>query len=239
MLPTNRARTLAAAGLGCTAAGTSAVVALHVLPPTDQISPIRRTMSENALHETALLFNLRVMAVALGSLAVLAVLAVAGMTRWLSLGGLGLLLWVVGLAAVVYFPKHNWSVGPSLDGHIHRVASLVTFISLPIGALIIAWAWRRDERWRGYALWTATAAAASLACLGVILGAFALQPLTGVRWWRAIPLGAVERSLAAAEIATMFILGWWALKAAAAERPAAAPDTADGPPRIDLSHSNM
>ena len=33
--------------------------------------------------------------------------------------------------------------------------------------------------------------------------AIVTEPLTGVRWWRAIPLGAVERLLALSEVITI------------------------------------
>jgi hypothetical protein len=202
---------LAVVGLAGIAAGPVAVGLLHVMPPTDRINPVRRTISEYALHETAWVFNTGVLALAAGSLAVLVALARAGVTRLNSLGGLGLLLWCVGLAGVVYFPKHNWAVGPSSHGTVHRVASLVAFVSLPVGALLIAWAWRRARHWRGRAMLTAGFAVLALLCFGVIAGAFALQPFTGVRWWQAIPLGAVERALALAEICVALSLGWWAL----------------------------
>jgi hypothetical membrane protein len=205
-----RAQPLALGGLAATAAGTLAMGALHLLPPSDRINPIRRTISEYALHETAWLFNVGVLSLALGSLAILLALADAKLVRPVSLGGAGLVVWSVGLAAVVYFPKHNWTVGPSASGDIHRLASLAAFIGLPVAAIAIAWAWRRDERWRKCALWTLTCAVAALLLFGVILGAFVLQPITGVRWWRAIPLGAVERGLGTAEVAAVFALGWWA-----------------------------
>ncbi|GIH11134.1 hypothetical protein Rhe02_92010 [Rhizocola hellebori] len=205
-----RAQPLALGGLAATAAGTVAMTALHLLPPSDRIDPIRRTISEYALHETAWLFNLAVLSLALGALAILLALARAKVVRPASLGGAGLLAWSAGLTAVVYFPKHNWTVGPSASGDIHRVASLAAFIGLPVAAIAIAWAWRHDNRWRVCALWTLTCAVAALLLLGVILGAFALQPVTGVRWWRIIPLGAVERGLGIAEVATVFALGWWA-----------------------------
>lgn len=197
-------------GLAGIVAGPIAVGLLHVMPPTDRIDPVRRTISEYALHETAWVFNSGVLALAIGSLAVLLALARAGVTRLNSLGGLGLLLWCVGLAAVVYFPKHNWALGPSNNGHVHRAASLIAFVSLPVGALLIAWAWRWYGAWRGRALFTAGFAALALLLFGVIIGAFALQPFTGVRWWQLIPLGAVERALATAEICVVLTLGWWA-----------------------------
>ena len=206
-------RGLASIGLAGIVAGPVAVGLLHVMPPTDRIDPVRRTISEYALHETAWVFNAGVLALAVGSLAVLAALAKAGVTRLNSLGGLGLLMWCVGLAAVVYFPKHNWALGPSNNGHVHRAASLIAFISLPVGALLIAWAWRRYGAWRGRALFTAGFAVLALLLFGIIIGAFALQPFTGVRWWQLIPLGAVERALATAEICVVLTLGWWACTA--------------------------
>ena len=36
------------------------------------------------------------------------------------------------------------------------------------------------------------------------------EPWTGVRWWRAIPLGGVERLLGLAEVVTVLLLAWWA-----------------------------
>ncbi len=218
MSSTAPARPLAAAGTTAVLLGILAVAALHVLPPTAEISPVRRTISEYALHETAWVFNLGVLVLAVGSLAVSAALAYAGQLRVASVAGLGLLLWSLGLAAVVYFPKHDWAVGPSLDGHLHRVASLVAFLSLPVGALLVVLTWRRDSRRRADVWLTALPALAALAMFGVIIGAFLLQPYTGVAWWRAIPLGAVERGLAVFEVLTVLALGRWAWRAATDER---------------------
>ena len=47
------------------------------------------------------------------------------------------------------------------------------------------------------------------------------EPWTGVRWWRAIPLGGVERLLGLAEVATVLLLAWWATSSH--RRRAAAP----------------
>jgi hypothetical protein len=64
-------------------------------------------------------------------------------------------------------------------------------------------------------------------CFSPIVIAILTEPWTGVRWWRAIPLGAVERALALAEVATVLALGWWAARASGgapasgATRPAA------------------
>jgi len=223
-------------GLAGIAAGPIAVGLLHVMPPTDRINPVRRTISEYALHETAWLFNAGVLALAIGSLAILLTLARTGVVRLNSLGGLGLLLWCLGLAAVVYFPKHNWALGPSAHGTLHRAASLIAFVSLPLGALLIAWAWRRHRAWRGRALFTAGFAVLALMLFGVIVGAFALQPITGIRWWQAIPLGAVERALATAEICVVLTLGWWAWAVGAPSLPAAGDKDAKAAQEKDPHH---
>ncbi|MBB5872688.1 hypothetical protein F4553_006122 [Allocatelliglobosispora scoriae] len=214
MSPASLARPLAVLGLGAALIGSLAVGVLHLLPPTADLSPIRRTISEYAFYDTGWIFNYGVLALAAGSLAVLLALAGAGLVRPTSAGAVGVLVWCLGLAAVVYFPKHNWAVGPSPSGTIHRAASLLAFVALPLAAILIARAWRGDERWRRSALWTIALAVGALAWFGVILGAVLLEPFTGVSWWRAIPLGAVERALALAEVSVVLALGWWALTAA-------------------------
>lgn len=222
MPPTSLARTFAGAGFAAVVAGVLAVSVLHVLPPTAGISPIRRTISEYAYYETGWVFNLGVLILAAGSLAVFVALAYAKLLRPASFASLGLLLWSAGLAAVVYFPKHDWSVGPSLHGHIHRMASLVAFLSLPLGALLVTVMWRRDRRWRGSVWLTAIPALAALAFFAVIVGAYLLTPYTGLPWWDVIPLGAVERGLATFEVLTVLALGRWAWRASSTPDGAAA-----------------
>ena len=110
---------------------------------------------------------------------------------------------------MILFPKHNWSVGPSANGDIHRVASLVAFLSLPVAALLLGRAWLRHPRWRVPARTALCFGMLSLLFFSPIAIAILVEPFTGVRWWRAIPLGAVERLLALSEVATVFVLGWW------------------------------
>jgi len=207
------ARPAALGGLLACGGGVLTVAALHVVHPAGEIDPVRRTISEYALHESAWLFNLGVLALAAGSAAVLLALTLTGLVRPASVGGIGLLLWVAGLFAVVYFPKHDWRIGPSVGGDVHRLASLVAFVSLPAAAIALGWFWLRHPRWTGYARGTIAGAALALMFFGVIVGAVLLEPVTGVRWWRAIPLGAVERGLAVAEVATILTLGLWARSA--------------------------
>jgi hypothetical protein len=202
--------------LGMAAVGVAVLLfgVLHAVPPSSQISPYRRTLSQYALTEAAGVFNVAVLLLAVGSVATLLAVVGAGLLPARSGGVLALLLWSVALAAVVYFPKHNWAVGPSAGGTVHRVASVVAFLSLPVGALLIGGAWRTHSRWRVHARWTWGLGLWSLLCLTPIVAAFVAQRWTGVPWWQAIPLGAVERVLALSEVGAVLGLAWWAARAA-------------------------
>ena len=138
--------------------GTAAVVlavallgVLHVVPPSSQLDPARRTISQYALLDNGWVFDVAVLVLAAGSLAILAALVCVRLLGRRPAAVAALALWCVGLAAVVYFQKHNWAVGPSIDGHIHRVASVAAFLSLPIGALLVARGRLRHPAWGRYA----------------------------------------------------------------------------------------
>lgn len=207
------ARATAAVGVMGVLTGAGVVGLLHVIPPSSYVSPTRRTISEYALLENGWAFDTAVLALAAGSTAIGYALGRARLIRAVSVASVALLLWVLGLVGVVVFPKHNRSVGPSLDGHIHRGASLSRSSAC------------RSRHWSlvlpgvgihsgGGARLCLGLGVVSLLCFAPIAGAILLEPVTGVRWWRAVPLGAVERSVAAAEVATVLWLGWWAVRAA-------------------------
>ncbi|MBO0876682.1 MAG: DUF998 domain-containing protein [Pseudonocardia sp.] len=206
---------LAAVGLGLTALSVLLIGLLHVLPPSDTVNPMTRTISEYALGSNGWLFDLAVLALAAGSVAVLIGLGRVGVLRASSAGWLFLILWVAGLVVLVIFEKHNWQAGPSTGGYIHRVASLVAFLSLPAGALLTAGAGARVARWRVPSAVARAAALVALACFSPLLYAIARGVTTGVAWWRVFPLGAVERVLGLSEVLVVLALGWWVLRASA------------------------
>lgn len=207
-----RARLFAVLGIAGASLAIVLVGALHLLPGTAQISPVQRTISEYALTDSGWAFNLGVIALALGSLAVLAALVSAGRaTRW-SAGTLLGAVWAAALVAIVLFPKHNWSVGPSTNGHIHRVASIVAFLALPVAVMLLTrrrGTARRDHpRSATAAFWLA---GCSLVWFSPLVGALLLSPVTGTPWYRAVPLGLVERGLVISEVLAVLALGIWAL----------------------------
>ena len=127
-------RATAAAGLVGVALAVVFVGLLHVLYAGD-VDPVRRTISEYALRDLGWMFDTGVLALAAGSVAVLIALVRAGLVRWPSFAAVGMLVWAAGMVAVVVFEKTNWAVGPSVGGVIHRYASLVAFLVLPVATL--------------------------------------------------------------------------------------------------------
>jgi hypothetical protein len=125
-----------------------------------------------------------------------------------------LAVWSACLVVVVAFEKIDWSVGPTPTGYVHRYASLVAFLCLPVAALALGRAWRGDARWGGFARATLWLGVASLAWLVPILLGFVLRPLTGVPWWQFVPLGVFERGVALTEVAALVVMGVWAAHAA-------------------------
>jgi hypothetical membrane protein len=177
------------------------------LTSLDEVNPIRRTISEHGLGPDGWIFGLAVGLLAAGSVAIGVSLArkkLAGV-----FGTVALMGWSVGLFLTAWFEKHDWSVGPSTSGSIHRVGSIIAFVCLPLAAVIIARPWRHRERSK------ATLVAFGLGICSVLwvvfIGAMILIAAeTGMAWWRVMPLGLVERGLAVTEVAALLALGVWA-----------------------------
>jgi hypothetical protein len=195
-------RASVAIGLVGTALAVVLVGSLHVLYAGD-VDPVRRTISEYALRDLGWMFDTGVLGLAAGSVAVLVALVRAGLVRWPSFAAVGMIIWAAGMGAVVAFEKTNWSVGPSVGGMIHRYASLVAFLALPIATLAAT-------RGRDGAAWPGLLAIAALTWLGAPLSGVGLRPFTGVPWWQFVPLGIMERGLALTEVAVVVALAIWA-----------------------------
>jgi hypothetical protein len=175
------------------AAGAVLVLLLQVIPPTNTISPLTRTISEYGLSANAWLFNLAVLLVAAGSVLGFAALIRGRIVTPRSPATLFATLWVVSLLVIVWFPKTNWANGPSDGGTVHRVASVVGFVCLPVAVLLAARATGRPRL-------TRTLAIISLLWFAVILGAVGVAMAEQTHWWELIPLGLVERLMALTEL---------------------------------------
>lgn len=192
------------AACGALAVGVGLILALHVLPPTSAISPVRRTISEYALGPGKTVFDLGVLLVALGSAVVFAEVVRRGHVRAVSVPVLLGTVWTASLLVVVVFTKNDWSVGPSVGGMVHRYASVAGFVCLPFAVIALAGAvFPRADPWR----WAARGlGVVSLAWFGVLLVGVARSLTGGGPWWRFVPLGLVERAMALSAVAAIGVL---------------------------------
>ncbi|MET9634279.1 DUF998 domain-containing protein [Lentzea sp. NPDC006480] len=200
------------AATGGSLAVVATVALVGVLDLT--VGPLRRTISEYALGDYRPVFDVAVVLLALGSLAILAALVRMGLMRWRSGGSIALTLWSAGLLLVVAFPKTNWAEGTNeLSGGIHRFGSMIAFVSLPIAVILLARPWLRDHVWGKHAKLTMLSGVASVVAFTPLLYAIALGVASDVRWWRVFPLGYIERILLATEVAAVLVVGLWAIAA--------------------------
>ncbi|MCP3800822.1 DUF998 domain-containing protein [Allokutzneria sp. A3M-2-11 16] len=212
------ARALAVGGTVAVLTTVAIIAVLDLVPAIGMINPVRRTISEHALGPNRMLFDLALLLLAAGSLAILAALVRGGLVRFRSVGAVMLGLWSAGLTVVVLFPKHNWAIGPSLSGDIHRVGSLVAFLSLPVAVLLIARRWLRDERWSGHARRARALGVLAVLSFAPIVYVLVYASAVGGAWWQVLPLGVIERVLALCEVVAVIGVGGWAI---ASTRPAA------------------
>ncbi|GAB3009349.1 DUF998 domain-containing protein [Saccharothrix stipae] len=178
---------------------------------------LRRTISEYALGPQRWVFDTAVLLLVAGSVAILGVLVKHGVAKWNSVGAVAFAAWSVGLTLVVIFPKNDWALGPSTSGSIHRFASLVAFVALPIAATLLARPWRRDPVWGAHARRTFRLGLLSALAFSPILYAIGVHAVVGTAWWRVFPLGYVERLLVLTEVVAVLVAGVWAI--AVAHRP--------------------
>jgi hypothetical protein len=193
-------------GLCAAGVGVAVIVGLE-LTNLGEANPFKRTISEHGLGPEAWIFGLGVSLLAAGSAAIGVSLArrrLAGVV-----GTVALMAWSVGLLVTASFHKHDWSVGPSMSGNIHRIASFVAFLSLPLAAVIIARPWRHRERRRSTVVAFGFGVCSVLWVAGIGT-AMLIGSGHGLPWYRVMPLGLVERGLAVTEVAALLSLGVWA-----------------------------
>ncbi|WP_052395885.1 DUF998 domain-containing protein [Kutzneria sp. 744] len=192
-------------GIAALAVGAALIALLSVLPSSEPVSVLRQTISQYGLTDNSWIFNLAVLLVAAGSAAIIGVLRSQRRlpTASVVLGG----LWVVGLLVIVAFPKNNWAVNAAgtLGGLLHRYASVVAFVALPIAVLLAAAQAFPDAPWR-----RALARLLGYASLGWFVAILAALPVGAamgvVAWWEIIPLGLMERGMAFTEVTALVAL---------------------------------
>ena len=124
-----------------------AVIALHFLRP--HYNPIRRLVSEYAVGPYAFLMTSAFFGLSLGSLALVIGLYQAVSRTWRSWLGLFFFgTWAVGIMIAGIFPVG--SKNALTTASIHELASILSFFSLVIAALLLSWHFKQDEKWSSF-----------------------------------------------------------------------------------------
>jgi Protein of unknown function (DUF998) len=127
----------------------AAVLALHLLQP--ERSPLNEAVSYYVLGAHGWLFTAGLLAWGIGSAALLLGLARTVRIRAGNAGLLGLAVWSAGVLTSGLFRADlpgQWNNSPSATGLIHENAARVSFIALPVAALLLSQGLRRAPEWR-------------------------------------------------------------------------------------------
>lgn len=206
---------LARWGVGAVVVSVVLIGLLHLLPPSNTLNPLSRTISEYALLGNGWLFVLGVVALAVGSALVLQALVLTGRLRWASPAGIFAAAWCVGLIGLVVFPKQGFGPDTTVLGRIHWSWTLLAFVSLPIAVALLCRG-RTGRTPRALRVLTGIAVAWFLVLtLQTVLGGNDVLGLGQL-------VGLVERGVAVTEMVMTMVLAGWVL----AVRPVVVPAVA-------------
>ena len=202
-------RRLASVSVAGIVIAIATVLVLHVVPPTSRLDPIHETISAYGLTDIGWVFNGAVVLLAASSALLVVAVVLDRQLKAISVGTVMLTLWAAGMAAVAVFEKTDWAVGPSVTGSIHRAASVVAFLALPIGAASVIG--RGLRRWssapdRGLLITGLAFTVASVGYLAYVVWLIADARASQVAWWQAIPLGLTERVLVLLETGALLCI---------------------------------
>lgn len=188
--------------------GVAVVIAaeLHLRLST-QVSPVWQTLSEYVYgrlgdRSAAPLFGAMCLALALGSLALL-----AGLVRARRSPAVVVLLgvWCTGLTVCATVPVDPDGQARTFDGQLHNVAALTAFLALPTAALLLIRRGQSTCPWEQRRTAIRCLAVGSFASVAVVLGGFVLTLLTGPTP-QEVTLGLFERLLFTVDLALLLTM---------------------------------
>ena len=196
-------RLLAGFGAAAAFASVALVGSLEVMAPATNV--LHSMISDLVFGPDPWLFNLAVLLLIAGALAVRAALGRAGL-----LVGSGRLLAVFAAAmtAIVVFPTCHCQVQVTASGVVHGAASVVAFTSLPLAVLRLAA--RHVGGWQRISRWATRIAGACLCCLAPT-GLAVLPIVLAVPV--AFPFGLLQRATGLFAVALLLLLAGWAWQA--------------------------
>lgn len=195
-------------GVAGTVAVLGGAVMIGLLSTTSaDLNPLSQPLSMYALTTAAWLFNSGVTAVAVGVGILLVALVRTGRVTRLSVESCALLVCAVGLMTLIVFPDRNTDGALTTAGWIHWTASMAAFAALPVAPVLLG---RRHRSAAGCSVLPGIARAlawVAIALVTVFVAGSIIKAVTPIPLWHIG--GAVERALAAVELAAAVLVGLW------------------------------
>ncbi len=164
-----------------------------------------RTISAYVYSDAAWIFHTAVWLLVAATITLVVALVRTGLRPMWSAPVVLFAIAAAGVVLLAVFPKTDWTVGDSPSGRIHRLGALIAFVVPPIATLRLT---------RGAREWTARLARLVAALILVMLVAIvglvaAFVADGGSGWYRAFPLGTVERVVVGSLLVALGLLGRW------------------------------
>jgi hypothetical protein len=184
------------------------LLALHFLPGSGGVDPVRETLSEYQLRSVGV--GVPYALALLSANAATGLLGLAMVRRGVLRGPLAMALlatWCISLLGLTVFLKDPLGAEGTWYGLVHKLCTVANFVSLPALCALLWWRFRTVTPWRRYARTVGLLAAASLACAAPFGAAFLLHD--GQVQTTGTALGLIERGIVAIDIAMIAALAAW------------------------------
>ena len=85
----------------------------------------------------------------------------------------------------------------------------MAFLVLPVGLIALGRRWLRTPTGRRFAAWSIGLGVLAVVWFSPFVLGLVARPLTGVPWYRVVPIGLVERGLTLTETLAVAVLATW------------------------------
>jgi hypothetical protein len=207
-------------GMFVTVIATGALLVLHVLPNHGGVNPVYGMLSDYALVPDAWIFKWGLLGLSIGSFFMWGPL-IRNHILTGKLANVLMAVWILGIAGIALVAKDRTEVHETIHGGVHLWFTVVACSSLPAIQLWLAYKHWKNSAWKVYPRVALALALVNLPCLAPFVIAFMLNRFTDSERYSGVATGLVERVMGLFDVASLILLGVWALYACGVPRSSA------------------
>ncbi|TCP55272.1 uncharacterized protein DUF998 [Tamaricihabitans halophyticus] len=186
---------------------------LHISPTLGGLSPFTDVLSHYAHRPGRWLWDLALIVTAVGSVALLVGMWLAGVLRGV-LAVAGMVAWCGGLPLVVLFLKDPQGGAVTMAGKIHLAATIACCVGLAVTGLAIGRRYRSHPEWLRFARWSWWFAVVCLPLFVPFVLPMVGEVLLNQDWQPYLPNGFFERIVAVLDGCLLLLFSVWTWRAA-------------------------